>query len=156
MPSTIFSKKILALNIVYLIVIFGIIVNLIGINNKINKLTASENISITESQASKRQPATNQNEATVKNLKITDTGYSPAGIQIYTEETTNIKILNSGQNSHSFVIDELNIDSGLIEPGQTKEIAINKEFIEPKTYTFYSNADGDDSQIFTGVLMVLE
>jgi len=54
------------------------------------------------------------------------------------------------------VIDELKINTGLIQPGQTKNVVIDQDFAESTVYNFYSDAAGDDKTTFGGVLMILK
>ena len=88
------------------------------------------------------------------NLEITDTGFLPADLEISADKISQISVTNSGQKSHSLVIDELNIDTDIIFPGETREFVIARDFNKPQAFTFHSNADGDDPQTFKGILMV--
>jgi len=154
------QKFLLALNIISLVAIIGITANLTNLNNKINNLKTLPNVVIENSavddKTNNKQPVQIQKKIVDKNLEITDQGYSPSGVQIYGSQITVVKILNSGQNPHSFIINELDINIDPINAGETAEIVIDREFAESKNYTFYSNAEGDDPQTFTGVLMVLK
>jgi len=153
------QKFLLVLNLISLLVIFGIIATLVNFNNRISNLEMSLNIAISniaDNKENSNKPTQIQRNAINKDLKITDQGYSPSGFQIYSNQITTVTVLNIGELAHSFVIDELNIDSGIIEPGQIKEIIIDQNSAESKNYTFYSNAEGDDPETFTGVMMVLK
>jgi len=94
-------------------------------------------------------------ELVIKQLKITDEGYSPQEIRIENNNAvTNIKLANSGKREHSFAIDKLQIGPMLIGPGESFEFFIDKPLDPMETYVFYSNAAGDDPQTFKGILMV--
>jgi len=152
------QKFLLVLIIILFVATCGIGIALINLNAKIDSLAVIGNppISADNTPRQAQNSSAEEKKGASRELAITDEGYSPAGFQASAGETTVIKITNNGQKVHSFAIDELDIDSGLIDPGQTKEIIMNKQFAEPKNYTFHSNADGDDPQTFTGVLMVLK
>jgi len=97
-------------------------------------------------------------QKTVKqiSLAIEDNGFSPTGIQIYANQSNSLTIANNSNQPHSFVIDELKINTGLIQPGQTKNVVIDQDFAESTVYNFYSDAAGDDKTTFGGVLMILK
>lgn len=67
-----------------------------------------------------------------------------------------LTIENAGTKPHSFVIDELKINSGLIEPGKQATVTVASNKI--RTYTnggafpFYSDVSGDKEAGLTGNL----
>jgi len=160
------QKFSLALHAIALISIFGVIIGLVNLNDKIDNL-AQEKASVSANGRIAALPAQNGNnnqfapevkprtQATTK-LEITDSGYSPTEIQIDGNKITTITIKNSTQVIHSLVIDELNINIEAIAPGEEVGLIIAQEFAEAKTYTFRSTGQGDDPQTFTGVLAVLK
>lgn len=102
------------------------------------------------------QPAVPQ-EAVV-GIEVSDTGFAP---QTFTDNLSGanmvITVKNTGSRAHSFVIDEANLYSGDIAPNQWKEIRIGNYTFDPdKTYTYYSNSDGDSKDIFSGVMKVTQ
>lgn len=152
-------KKYLSLlyNSALLIIIFVIVIVLLDVNNKVNLLATKNDLPRADNKAEYMQKSPLPNKKTSvanRELSILDGAFLPTGFSINANQKTAIAIINNGESSHSFVIDELNINSGLIEPGQTKEIVIDRQFTESKNYVFYSNAAGDDPQTFKGILMV--
>lgn len=100
-------------------------------------------------------------KATVNQIKIrelaSDTGFSPKSETYVASDNSDtvLTVENMGFREHSFVIDEVNLDTGLIAPGSSKDINLgNFPFDLGKTYTFYSNAAGDNKDDFSGVLTV--
>lgn len=57
-------------------------------------------------------------------IEMDEYSYSPALIQIESGETIQVKLTNKGNMLHNFVIDELNVDSGLLSSGKEKTITI--------------------------------
>lgn len=93
----------------------------------------------------------------VKDITITisDNGYDKRGFSIQTGEKIQFQIANNGQNAHSFKIDDLNLDSGIIEPGQTKTITTPAIPIKAKNYRYYSDPD-KNNESFNGIMMAVE
>ena len=150
-------------NLALLVAVIGLTINMVELNAKIETLSleSSYNNRLGVANYSTNQIHNQSSSNTAKkksnrDLIINDQEYSPSGIQVYADEITTLKITNEGERSHSFIIDELNIDIDSITPGESKEIIIDKEFAQSKSYIFYSNAEGDDPQTFTCVLMVLK
>lgn len=119
-----------------------------------NKIAAQTRISENIQNQSKEQIAPAKKQARIIPVEISDETFSPVGIHISLNELAGISVANRGEKPHSFVIDELDIDSGPIEPGQTKELELSQNIRSAASFTFYSNAEGDDPQIFKGILMV--
>jgi len=70
------------------------------------------------------------------------------------EVPTSLEITNRGVNGHSFVIDELGVDTGMIKPGETRTVTLKSLANEPQNYTFYSNLTEDDKDKFSGEFIV--
>lgn len=160
------QKFSLVLHAIALISVFGVIIGMVNLNDKIDKL-AQENAGGLVAANVIAPAAQNGNDNQVApqiepkpraaaELEITDNGYSPAEIEIDGNKMTTITIKNSAQAIYSFVIDELNINIEAIAPGEEVGLVIAQEFAESESYTFRSNAEGDDPQTFTGVLMVIK
>lgn len=95
--------------------------------------------------------ADNPAEGSIK-LSMDDSGFSPKSLDVASSSNLVAEITNKGVNPHSFVIDDLGIDSGAIAPGQTKTIALENLSAGKGTYTYYSNVGGDNRDTFNGVM----
>jgi len=87
-------------------------------------------------------------------LVVDDSGYREKKLVLSAQGTKMLEITNKGVNAHSFVIDGMMIDSGAIQPGQTKTIALESLSGKPQSYTFYSNLAGDDREKFGGAFVI--
>lgn len=96
--------------------------------------------------------ADNPAEGSVK-IVVNDSGYVDKRMVLSAGETKMLEVINKGVNPHSFVIDGMMIDSGAINPGQTKTIALENLSGELRNYTFYSNLAGDDKDKFSGIFI---
>jgi hypothetical protein len=88
-------------------------------------------------------------------ITINDTGFENIGFSAQTGEIIALTIKNIGQKNHSLKIDDLNFDSGVITPGETKTAQLPALSSEPRDYQYYSGIDGKIDG-FTGILMVLQ
>lgn len=67
-----------------------------------------------------------------------------------------IIISNMGVNPHSFVIDELGIDSGVIPAGQNYTISLDNLTLAAQDYNYYSKLDAENANSsFTGKMTVI-
>ena len=82
------------------------------------------------------------NEGSIQ-LVVDDSGYRDKELILSAEGAKMLQITNKGVNPHSFVVDGMLIDSGAIQPGEIKTIALESLSSVPQNYTFYSNLDGD-------------
>jgi len=70
-------------------------------------------------------------------ISMTEYTYSITDINIGgPEKTISVKLTNDGTMAHDFVIDELNVDSGLIQPGDSEVIDITSGTVA-STFDFY-------------------
>ena len=146
-----------------LIFTFGLLILRDAIGSDMAQATVSEALcdsSCDCAAESKDQPAVlfpvtagQPNEGSIK-ITMDDGGYLQDRFVLSPEGTKMLEITNKGVNAHSFVIDELAIDSGVIEPGQTRTIALDSLPDEPLDYIFYSNLSDDDKENFSGVFAV--
>jgi len=146
------TNKILVLAVIILfigLVILGITV--FNMDKQIKTVAPADSNNTTANNSPAPQKTTKQTD-----LSIQDQGFSPAGIQIYANQSNSLTITNNSKQPHSFVIDELKINSGLIQPGQTKTVVIDQDFPESAAYNFYSDAASDDKTTFKGILMILK
>jgi hypothetical protein len=102
------------------------------------------------------QPTNASEPVSQKTINVNDTGFV---IKVFSENAGDnpvVTVVNSGAASHSFVIDELKVDSGDIAAGKSKDIPLGILPDVEKNYTFYSNSSGDDKNTFSGAMMVIK
>lgn len=87
-------------------------------------------------------------------IAVSEDGFSPSGFHINLNQFATVSIANTGEKPHSFVVDELGIDTGLIEPGQTKKFEFGKDIKSAESFKFYSNAEGDDKEKIIGSILI--
>lgn len=93
-------------------------------------------------------------EPRVVDIEIKDNGYANNSFEFGFGEEVTFTLRNTGLKPHSFVIDELSVDSGLIEGGNFRVVKIEALPSNEATYTFHSNASGDEPGVFSGVITV--
>jgi|GEM_PF-6354024 len=83
-------------------------------------------------------------------------GFSTKGIQINAGQKMELTLVNDDSKPHSFNIDELDIKTGPIAPGQGKTVIIENSPAKSVGYQYYSDIDGDkENTNFVGTLMIL-
>jgi hypothetical protein len=87
-------------------------------------------------------------------LVVDDSGYLDKELILSAVGTKMLEVINKGVNPHSFVIDGMMIDSGVIKPGESKTIALESLSGDSQSYSFYSNLPGDNKEKFSGVFVV--
>jgi hypothetical protein len=85
-------------------------------------------------------------------LLMDDGGFNHKTLDVASSSNLVAEITNKGVNPHSFVIDDLGIDSGAIQPGQTRIVALENLNAGKGTYIYYSNIDGDRRDVFSGTM----
>ena len=85
-------------------------------------------------------------------VKMSEYMFSPSIISIDTHEDIVFNLKNLGFTTHSFVVEELGINSGVIPPGVSKTITFSTE--EPGEYEFYCNIGSHRDNGMEGVLIV--
>lgn len=98
--------------------------------------------------------AENPSESAIR-IAVDDGGWTPKQIDISLSSARVVEVANNGVNPHSFVIDELGVDSGAIMPGATKTIFLQNLSGEAAIYPFYSNTAGDSPEKFSGQITIL-
>ena len=89
-------------------------------------------------------------------ISIDDGGFGVKQVDLALSGPMILVVKNQGVNPHSFVIDELQINSGEIAPGQAKSIVLKDLPMEPRTYDFYSNIGKDNGSQFGGTITVIK
>jgi len=91
-------------------------------------------------------------------IQIGSGGYSTKGIaaNMKISKTLLLKIKNNDSKPHSFVIDDLKINSGAIAAGTEKNLSIDNISNTTRTYEYYSDQKGDDRNSFRGSLLVIK
>ena len=120
--------------IIIIIVVLGLVAWLIFGNDQeeVNDNTTSQTNTTTS-----LSPVDSNGDASVVDyaIEMDEYSYSPAVIQIESGETIQIKLTNKGRMLHDFVIDELDVNSGLLSSGKEKIITITVN--STGSYSFY-------------------
>jgi uncharacterized cupredoxin-like copper-binding protein len=87
----------------------------------------------------------------VINLDMEDIKFSTNAIEIPANTDVTIHLTNKGATAHDFSIDALNISTGDVAPGATKDVKINAPAGD---YTYYCNVPGHEAAGMKGTLTV--
>jgi plastocyanin len=97
---------------------------------------------------------TNTTAATASfSVSITEYSFTPNVISVSAGKKVAVTLTNNGAISHSFVITALQVDSGLVAPGETKTVT----FTAPSaagSYEYFCNVTGHKDLGMTGTLNV--
>ncbi len=85
-------------------------------------------------------------------IKMSEYIFSPSVISIDVEKDTTFVLKNLGFTTHDFVVEEIDIHSGLIPPGGSKTITFKAD--EPGEYDFYCSVGDHRDNGMEGVLIV--
>jgi YbbR domain-containing protein len=141
-------------NVISLVLILGMIIFLISATNQqgnINflkeiKAGTPQNIELRDNIESKDL------KNGIYSINIRQNGFSPEGISAISGQQINIEVTNEDTLPHSFVIDGLNIDSGQIQAGQTKQLTI--AIPENGDGYVYKSVDESGKAEFKGALII--
>jgi hypothetical protein len=86
-------------------------------------------------------------------LIVDDSGFLPKELDLSLSSLRVVEVSNKGVNRHSFVIDELGVDTGPIEPGSSKTVRLDNLGAAKDSYIFYSNTGKDNKNNFRGTLI---
>ena len=91
-------------------------------------------------------------------IQINSDGYATKGIaaNMAIGQTISLKITNDDSKPHSFVIEDLKVNSGAIAAGAEKTLSIDDIPNITKVYEFYSDQKGDDRDILQGTLFIIK
>ncbi len=78
--------------------------------------------------------------------------FQPNTLTAQVGQTVNVTLDNTGALEHSFLIDELSVDSGVVAPASKKTLSFTPS--AAGTYTFYCNVAGHREGGMTGTLTV--
>jgi len=78
--------------------------------------------------------------------------FSPATITVKNGVTVRLTLKNTGNVSHNFLIDALDVDSGLVSPGSSKTFEFSAD--GAGTYSFYCSVPGHEDSGMVGTLEV--
>lgn len=137
--------------IIIIIVVLGLVAWLIFGNDQeeVNDNTTSQ----TNTTTSLSPVDSNSNVSVVDYaVEMDEYSYSPADIQVESGETIQVKLTNTGNMVHDFVIDELNVNSGLLSPGEEKTITITGG--DAGSYSFYCSVGRHRQLGMEGTLIV--
>jgi hypothetical protein len=99
-------------------------------------------------------PAAVQKTPKSIDIEVNDNGFTNNSFQAADTDDITVILRNTGTMPHSFVIDDLGLNSQLVEAGNFKVIVIDSLPERTASYTFYSNAPRDEVGVFSGVLNV--
>jgi plastocyanin len=55
-------------------------------------------------------------------IATVDNNFAPSRLDVPAGEEITVEVQNNGQNPHSFTIDELDVDTGVLQAGETAEV----------------------------------
>lgn len=82
--------------------------------------------------------------------------YDPPTIQLKAGSAVRIFFENKGLMAHDFVIDELNVNSGIVPAGETKTIEFDVPVNQASTYEYYCSIDNHRFQGMEGRITVTQ
>ena len=85
-------------------------------------------------------------------IKMSEYIFSPSVISVDVEKNTTFVLKNLGFTTHNFVVEEIDIYSGVIPPGESKTITFTAD--EPGEYDFYCSVGDHRDNGMEGVLIV--
>jgi uncharacterized cupredoxin-like copper-binding protein len=80
--------------------------------------------------------------------------YDPTTLSAKVGQTLKVTLANSGALDHTFLIDELGVNSGTVAPGQSGTVSFTPN--KAGTYSFYCNVAGHKEGGMVGTLTVTE
>jgi hypothetical protein len=87
-------------------------------------------------------------------ITVDDDGFSAKELNLASFSSKTVKIANRGANPHSFVVDELAIDSGSIAPGELATVFFDNVPQDVSSFNFHSGVAGDTAESFSGVVII--
>jgi len=96
-------------------------------------------------------PAGGGQAQTAPTVEMVDINFNPKELTIPAGTDVQVTLKNDGALPHNFNIDELNIHSGDVQPGQTMAVTVNAQ---PGSYTYYCNIPGHREAGMEGTLTV--
>jgi plastocyanin len=84
-------------------------------------------------------------------IDLVDIAFNPKGFSIRANTPTVITLVNQGVAVHTFDIDELNVHSGDLQPGQSTTVTIDAP---PGTYAYFCAIPGHREAGMVGTLTV--
>jgi nitrite reductase (NO-forming) len=84
-------------------------------------------------------------------IDLVDIAFNPRGFSIPANTPTVVTLVNQGAVVHNFTIDELNVHSGDMQPGQSTTVTIDAP---AGTYTYYCAIPGHRAAGMVGTLTV--
>ena len=119
---------------------------------------AQEEVVTQEATTEEAQEEVVTEEAVVAPLNLTvdsfDFGYSSTSLSAKVGQEVTITLTNSGSGSHNFVIDALNVNSGVISGGQSTTFTFTPQ--EAGTFEFYCSIGSHRQMGMLGTLVVSE
>jgi len=89
--------------------------------------------------------------ATTQDVTMVDIEFQPTELTIPANTDVTINLVNQGNLPHSFAVDDLSVNSGVIDPGQSGSVTINAA---PGTYEFYCDVPGHKEAGMVGTITV--
>ena len=88
-------------------------------------------------------------------IEVNDNGFVNNSFKVTTNDDVTITLRNTGTKPHSFKIDELGVDSMIVEAGGFKMFTVGSLPTKNAVYNFYSSAPSDELSVFSGELTVV-
>jgi hypothetical protein len=85
---------------------------------------------------------------------VDDGGFSSRELNLSLSSSRTLRISNRGVRNHSLVIDALNLNSGVIAPGQSVTVILENSGDQARELSFYSGLPGDSGDNFSGVILL--
>ena len=85
---------------------------------------------------------------------VDEGGFSSRELNLSLSSSRTLRISNKGVRNHSLVIDALNLNSGVIVPGQSVTVILENSGDQARELSFYSDLPGDDGDNFSGVIVL--
>lgn len=80
--------------------------------------------------------------------------YSPSVISVSPSTRVQVEFRNTGEMAHNFVIDELNVNSGMVNPGESKTFEFTVPVNGQSEYVFYCSVGNHRAQGMEGRIEV--
>lgn len=117
-----------------LFAILALALILLSSATKRSKKLSQDKFKNTQNNQNQQESVDEEKEGKIK-VEAEDYIFSPSEITVQRGEKVEIKIVNNGNTSHEFVIDEFGVASNVLDPGQEDMVSFTPQIAG--TYTYY-------------------